>query len=85
MSADAIRALKAETGRTMAQLTTAEDGEPDEANAIQLQAWLEYRRQGRVVAWADCGHVWVEMVDEPPDPSNGEPSMSSPPSAASGE
>jgi len=81
MSPNLIRALKAETGKTLDELL----GESaDEADRIQTIVWLQLRRQGFDVRWGEVGDVALEYVEEPADPTNGEPSTSSPASAASG-
>jgi len=80
-SANELRMLKAQTGRTMEDLLGpgAED-----ADRWQTMAWLELRRAGHDVSWQDAGDVQVAVVDETPDPTNGGPSTSSPGSAATG-
>jgi hypothetical protein len=78
-----IRQLKAQTGKTLTELT----GEgADEADQMQTMAWLRLRREGHLnIGWADCGDVTIDFQPEPPDPTNSEPSTGSPPSADSGE
>ena len=76
-----IRALKAETGRTLEELFGEKS---DEAEKMQTLAWLALRRQGFQVRWDDCGDIAVEPRAEVPDPTSGEPSASSPVSAGSG-
>jgi len=81
MSPNLIRALKAETGKTLDQLL----GEgADEADRIQTIVWLQLRRQGFDARWDEVGDVALEYVEEAVDPTSGEPSTSSPPSAAFG-
>lgn len=92
LSADAIRALKKATGRTMTELL---DDDDDEAAKFQVMGFGElYRRavrnmhDGRVTdppdaaeLWERAGAVELEFVNERPDPTNGEPSKTSPSSA----
>lgn len=81
MSPNLIRALKAQTGKTLDELL----GESaDEADRVQTIVWLQLRRQGFDAPWAEVGDVALEYVEEEPDPTSGEPSTSSPPSATSG-
>lgn len=76
-----MRALKAETGKTLEDLM----GEgADEADRLQAMVWLELRRQGYSAAWDEIGDVAVEFKPSEPDPTSGERSTSSPPSADSG-
>jgi len=76
-----MRALKAETGRTLEELM----GEgADEADRLQAMVWLELRRQGYSAGWDEIGDVAVEFQPSEPDPMSGEPSTSSPHSADSG-
>lgn len=77
-----IRELKAETGKRLSELTGEE---ADEADQMQTMAWLRLRREGHAVRWSDCGDIAIEFEPEQaPDPSNAEPSTSSPPSVTSG-
>jgi hypothetical protein len=76
-----IRQLKAQTGKTLTQLT-GEDA--DEADQMQTMAWLRLRRLGHTVRWDQCGDVTIEFQAETPDPTNSEPSKDSPPSATTG-
>jgi len=81
MSPNLIRALKAQTGKTLDELL----GESaDEADRVQTIVWLQLRRQGFEAPWDEVGDVALEYVEEPVDPTSGEPSTSSPPSATSG-
>ena len=81
-----IRALKAETGRSFTELMDGENGDGDDGDRWQLMVWLQLRRQGLLVSWADCANVGIDVdTDEAePDPTSGGPSTSSPPSAGSG-
>jgi hypothetical protein len=81
LSPNQMRALKAETGKTLEELMGAE---ADEADRMQAMIWLELRRQGHDARWDQVGDVYVEFVPEPPDPTRTDDSESSPPSAASG-
>lgn len=86
LSADAIRALKKATGRTMTELLNDDD---DEAAKFQVMGFGElYRRHARLghlpdpaELWERAGVVELEFVNERPDPTNGEPSKTSPSSA----
>ena len=82
MSPNDMRELKAQTGRTLSELT----GEnADEADALQTMGWLKLRREGVEVPWDECGDVVLEFQEAQPDPTNGARSMPSPDSAATGE
>jgi len=76
-----LRALKAETGRTMTDLL-GEDG--DDEDRMQAMVWLELRRQGKAVPWDRCGDVALEFTLPTPDPTTGGSSTESPRSAGSG-
>lgn len=76
-----MRALKAETGKTMDQLF-GEDA--DDGDKMQTLAWLGLRRLGIEIPWGDCGDIDIEFRQDEPDPTKSEPSESSPGSAASG-
>jgi hypothetical protein len=64
-----LRLLKAETGKTMAELL-GEDAE--DADRFQVTIWLKLRRLGHRPSYADCGDIAVAFVAEPPDPTSGE-------------
>lgn len=81
-SANELRMLKAQTGRTMEQIMGPE---ADDADRWQTMAWLELRRAGHDVSWNQAGDVQVEIVQEAPDPTSAGLSPSSPPSATTGE
>lgn len=76
-----MRALKAETGRTLEELL---GDNADDADRIQTLVWLNLRRQGFNAPWDDIGDVGVEFEPEVPDPTNGDDSPTSPPSATTG-
>lgn len=66
-----LRALKAETGRSMTELMGPD---ADEADRMQTLAWLNLRRDGRAVPWDKCGDVAMEFeTPAPPDPMRSEP------------
>jgi hypothetical protein len=67
ISANTMRALKAETGRTMTELMSETASEEDR---MQTMAWLEARRQGLDISWADAGAVDLEFSGAAPDPTN---------------
>jgi hypothetical protein len=77
-----LRDLKAETGRSLTDLT-GEDA--DDADRFQTMAWLRLRRQGVRVPWAECGDIELDFEVEQEDPTSGGRSMSLPASADSGE
>lgn len=77
-----MRALKAETGKRLTELT-GEDA--DEADSMQTMAWLYMRRAGNPVPWSALGDVTIIFEVPEPDPTNAEPSTNSPPSAGSGD
>ena len=81
MTPNQMRALKAETGRTLEELV----GEgADDADRMQAMAWLELRRQGFDARWSAVGDVAVVVKSEAPDPTSSGDSTSSPRSAATG-
>ena len=81
MTPNQMRALKAETGKTLDELIGEE---ADEADRLQAIVWLELRRRGHDAHWDQIGDVAVEFKEEAADFTSGEPSTSSPPSAATG-
>lgn len=82
LSPNQIRALKAETGKTLTELM---GDDADDADRMQAAVWLQLRRDGRDVRWNECGDIAVEYEEPEPDPTSGEPTKSSPDSAATGE
>jgi hypothetical protein len=91
LSADAMRALKKATGRQMGELLADDD---DEAAKFQVMGFAElHRRYTRLGHLPDPAELWeragiVELSFVPgdrPDPTSGESSTTSPPSAATGE
>lgn len=70
LSPNDIRRLREQTGRTFAELS---GDEADEADRMQTMTWLQLRRQGHDVRWADCGDIAVEFQVEEPDPTKTEP------------
>jgi hypothetical protein len=90
-SADALRALNKATGRTLTDLV---DDEGDQVDRFQAMAFAElFRRAARAGHLPDAGELWeragrVELcleVARPLDPTPGEFSTTSPPSAPTGE
>lgn len=82
LSANQMRRLKAETGRTMDELMGEAASDEDR---VQTFVWFELRRQGFEATWNQAGDVEVEFQqDDQPDPTNAEPSTNSPGSAVSG-
>jgi hypothetical protein len=65
-----IRALKAETGRSLTELLGPE---ADDGDRMQTLVWLRLLRDGRGIAWDECGDVAIEVQVEPPDPSQSGP------------
>ena len=75
-----MRSLKQATGHTLDALL-GEDAEM--ADRMQTIVWVKLRRDGHPeLTWEEAGDVVVEFVAT--DPTNGEPSTSSPPSADTG-
>jgi hypothetical protein len=75
-----MRALRAETGKTMTEIMA------DDIDALQFAVWLQARREGRDVSWEEAGDIEIEFVaPAPPDPGSGGDSTSTPPFAATGE
>ena len=81
LSANDMRALRKATGKTMEELMGENAADEDRLQAV---AWLELRRQGYEPTWEQAGELALQFETEVPDPTSGEPSTSSPPSAASG-
>ncbi len=90
LSADALRALKKATGRTMTDLVQDED----DIVRFQVMAFAElfrrYHRSGHMPPadelWEQAGAVELEFgLGEPLDPTSGGSSTDSPASAATGE
>jgi hypothetical protein len=90
LTADAMRALKKATGRSMSELLNDED---DEANRIQVTAFAElHRREARLGHMPDAATLWeragtteVEFAaPEQVDPLGDGSSPTSPPSAPTG-
>jgi hypothetical protein len=81
LTANEMRRLKEASGRTMTELM----GEgADEADRLQAMVWLRLRRDGHDPTWEQAGDVALETEEEPPDPTSGERSTSSPSSVGSG-
>lgn len=79
-----LRALKAQTGRTMDDLM----GEAaDDADRLQAMVWLELRRRGFDVKWNDAADVAIGFGGEPakPDPTPTDTTPTSRGSVDSGE
>ena len=74
-----MRVLQKATGSSLDELLGAE---AEMADRMQTVVWVKLRRDGLDVTWEQAGDVIVEF--ETPDPTNGGPSTSSPPSADSG-
>ena len=60
-----LRHLKSETGRNLSDLL-GEDG--DDADRLQMLAWLHLRREGFAVDWEACGDVAIVFAATTPDP-----------------
>ena len=60
-----MRALKAETGRSMTDVFS----DDDEASAMQAVVWLALRRQGYAASWDQAGDVGLRAVAETSDPT----------------
>jgi hypothetical protein len=90
LSADAMRALKKATGRSMGELLQDDD---DDASRFQVMGFAELYRRGALTGhlpdagelWDRAGRVELNFVTGRLDPTNGEPSPTSPSSAATGE
>jgi hypothetical protein len=77
-----LRALKAETGRTMTELLGPD---ADDGDRMQTLAWLSLRREGHPLAWESCADIEISVQDAgPPDPTSGGLPTSLPGSAGSG-
>ena len=73
LSPNQIRALKAETGKTLTELM---GDDADDADRMQSMVWLQLRREGRTVKWDECGDVAVDYEEALPDPTSAEPTKS---------
>jgi hypothetical protein len=91
LSAEAIRALKKATGRTMTDLLQDED---DDANRFQVMAFAElHRRYAAAGHLPDAGELWersgsVELEITAPeqlDPTPGATSITSAPLSVTGD
>ena len=91
LSADAMRALKKATGRSMSELMQDDD---DEANRFQVMAFAQLHRRGAMLGhlpdaatlWDAAGAVDMDLeADGPIDPLGGGYSTTSQPSVATGE
>jgi hypothetical protein len=82
LSSNQMRALRTETGKGMDELMGESASDEDR---VQTFVWFELRRLGYQATWEQAGDVEVEFqTEQPPDPTNDEPSTSSQGSAASG-
>jgi hypothetical protein len=80
-----MRTLKEKTGRTLNELLGGDLEDMDAApDRIQSLVWAQLRRLGYDVDWHEAGDVLPVFKETVPDPTSGEPSTSSPDSAASG-
>jgi hypothetical protein len=77
-----MRELKATSGLRLDYLF---GDESDLDEKTQMMVWLQLRRQGHDASWEDAADVQPVPATEEPDPTNGDPSKPSPPSAATGE
>lgn len=86
LSPNEMRTLKEMTGRTLTDLLGGDLEDMDSApDRIQSLVWVQLRRLGYDgVSWDDAGDVIPEFGEPEPDPTNGERSKTSPPSATSG-
>ncbi|HEV8163151.1 MAG TPA: hypothetical protein VGR74_01650 [Actinomycetota bacterium] len=81
MAPNELRELKRQTGQSMTELLG--DG-ADDADRLQVMVWLRLRRDGHRPSWDEAGDVAVVYRTVVPDPTNGGPPISSPPSATTG-
>jgi hypothetical protein len=79
-SPNELRVLKAMSGKTLEQIMN------DEVDAVQAMVWSALRDEGYNPTWDDAGDVKGEMTapEDQLDPTTGNPSTTSPPSADSG-
>ena len=93
LSADALRALRKGSGRTLTELLNVpEDDAEGQADKFQVMAFAElYRREVRGGHMPDAGTLWeragrveLDFVVAERDPTPGESSTDSPPSVATG-
>ena len=90
MSAEAMRSLRKATGRSLTELLQDDE---DEANRFQALAFAQIFRRGAALGhlpdagtlWEAAGLVEVEFATEGLDPLGGVSSITSPPSADTGE
>ena len=76
-----LEAIKGQYGKSLSTLI----GDDDSDDKLVVLGWLKLRRAGYQIDLDDMLDVVVSLEgDSTPDPSNGEPSTTSPPSADSG-
>jgi hypothetical protein len=79
-SPNALKALRAETGKTYGELLAA-----GEEAQWQITIWRKLRRTIPDLRYDECGDIEPCIIeDEPPDPTRLPVSASSPPSAVTG-
>lgn len=71
-----MAAMKAETGKTMSQMSE------DEAEGMRMLVWITCRRNGKRVTWDEAGDIEMEFVTPQLDPTSGGSSTSEPPSVS---
>jgi hypothetical protein len=76
-----LRMIKDHLGRTFTQVLTDDDSD----DKFTVMAWLKLRRDGVELDWDDMDDVIITIGGSAPDPTNAQPSTTSPRSASSGE
>ena len=76
-----VRLLKQMTGKTYTELAGEDAAREDQE---QVMLWVALRRLGYEPTWEEAGDVVLDFNTPPADPTSGESSTSSPPSAGSG-
>ena len=75
-----LRIIKEQTGRSFMQLVTDEGDD----TKFAVMAWLKLRRDGHDLTLDDMDDVVITIGSDVLDPTNGQPDITSPRSAASG-
>ena len=78
-----LRVIKEQTGRSLGEVMADETSD----DKFVVLAWMKLRRTGSPLDWDEMDDVLIELKpgdEQPVDPTNAEPSTSSPASAATG-
>jgi hypothetical protein len=75
-----LRLIKEQLGRSFTEVMADETSD----DRFVVFAWLKLRRDGHDLSWEQMDDVLITLSGETPDPMNGRPASSSPPSAGTG-